>query len=64
MGSARFVIYSYGQALKPKVIDPGNHLATDYQITAEVATRTVVRLEGPPSRPRAVIESFNILPPE
>ena len=64
VGSARFVIYSYGQALKPKVIDPGSHLATDYQITAEVATRTVVRLEGPPSRPRAVIESFNILPPE
>ena len=64
VGSARFVIYSYGQALKPKTIDPGSHLATDYQITAEVATRTVVRLEGPPSRPRAVIESFNILPPE
>lgn len=64
VGDARFVIYSYGQALKPKYINPVSKLAENYQITAEVATRTVVRLEGTPDRPRAVIESFNILPPD
>ena len=64
VGDARFVIYSYGQALKPQLIDPATKLAVNYQITAEVATRTVVRLEGTPDRPRAVIESFNILPPD
>jgi hypothetical protein len=46
------------------VIDPTTRLATNYRITAEVATRTVVRLEGTPQRPRVVVESFNILPPD
>jgi hypothetical protein len=77
----RFVIYAYGQALKPanKSLIPGgtySGLCTNYQITAEVATRTVVRIEGTPDYPRpvgpqdrlnnlrAVVESFNVLPPE
>jgi hypothetical protein len=66
----RFVIYSYGQALKPAThsIYMGSGaffgLCTNYQITAEVATRAVVRVEGAPSKPRTVIESFNILPPD
>jgi hypothetical protein len=66
----RFVIYSYGQALKPApkslytVSGPFFGLCTNYQITAEVATRAVVRIEGAPSKPRTVIESFNILPPD
>jgi hypothetical protein len=70
----RFEIYAYGQALHPannSVIrsDPHFGLCTNYQVTAEFATRTVVRvdlrtnsldqLEG-----SAVVESFNILPPE
>ncbi len=44
----------------------------NYQVTAEVATRAVLRIDvdpvgmtnNPPVRPRAVIESFNILPNE
>ena len=65
MGQARFVIYAYGQALKPERIDPATGRVDNYQVTAEYATRTVIRLEGDPrSRIRAVVESFNILPPD
>jgi len=39
-------------------------LCTNYQITAEVVTRAVVRVDGAPSKPRTVIESFNVLPPD
>ncbi len=71
----RFVIYSYGQALKPAVhsiVTGGQYsgLCTNYQITAEVATRSVVRLDGAqpmpgqPYHPKAVIEKFNVLPPD
>ena len=70
----RFVIYAFGQTLKPAqhaVLPSG--LCTNYQIMAEAATRTVVRLEGvQPSLPgvppppiaalHPVIESFNVLP--
>ena len=65
VGEPRFVIYAYGQALKPLDIDPATGHVNNYQVTAEYATRTVVRLEGDPhTRVRAVVESFNILPPE
>jgi hypothetical protein len=70
----RFVIYAYGQALKPaehSLVTKGGpffQMCTNYQITAEVATRMVVRIDGVDSpnksRPRAVIESFNVLPPD
>ena len=69
----RFVIYSYGQALKPAVhslyqgaVGGGAYfgLCTNYQITAEVATRAVVRIEGAPGKPRTVIENFTVLPPD
>jgi hypothetical protein len=66
----RFVIYCYGQALKPApkslylTSGPFFGLCTNYQITAEIATRAVVRVDGAPSKPRTVIESFNILPPD
>jgi hypothetical protein len=66
----RFVIYSYGQALKPgpKSFYMGSGpyfgLCTNYQITAEVATRAVVHIEGGPSKPRIVVEGFNVLPPD
>jgi hypothetical protein len=65
----RFVIYAYGQALKPAnnaTVTGGTYsgLHTNYQITAEAATRTVVRIDGAPSNPRAVIESFSVLPPD
>lgn len=79
----RFSVYAYGQALQPapdSILVGGNFagLCTNYAITAEVALRAVVRVEGsadptqtntflPFSRrypPRVVVESFNYLPPE
>jgi hypothetical protein len=73
------VIYSYGQALKPATrsrVTSGAFfgLCTNYQITAEVATRAVVRFEGVPPYQfgtnftigtlHPVIESYSVLPPE
>jgi hypothetical protein len=60
----RFVIYAYGQALKPaerSVITSGPYfgLCTNYQITAEAVTRTVVRLEGVPIHPTALMTPTN-----
>ncbi len=80
-GDPRFVIYAYGQALKPadrSLVTSGPYfgLCTNYQITAEMATRAVVRIEGGPTYPHplsrqpplnnlhAVVESFNVLPPD
>jgi hypothetical protein len=78
----RYVIYSYGQTLKPatdSILTSGGTsffgMCTNYQVVAETATRSVVRVEGvtkadgtplPPSQwhPHIVIESFNILPPD
>ena len=73
----RFVIYAYGQSLMPApgsivTDDPYLQLCTNYSITAESAVRTVVRIIGAPKpgdrstnvQPKAVIESFNFLPPD
>jgi len=66
----RFVIYSYGQALKeaPNSLYLGvgvyNRMCTNYQVKAEFVTRTVVRLDGTADQPRAVVESYNELTPE
>ncbi len=79
----RFVIYAYGQALRPAensiITSSGAFfgLCTNYQITAEVAARAVVRVEGSanpkdannanPKRrypPRLKVESYNYLPPD
>lgn len=66
----RFVVYSFGQALKPaeKSIFTGGGanfgLCTNYQITAEAATRAVLRVEGAPDNTHIVVESFNVLPPD
>jgi hypothetical protein len=77
----RFTIYSWGQALKPadrSVVTGGPFfgMCTNYQITAEVVTRAVIRVEGLPLHPqpltdpqpfknlRLVIESYNVLPPD
>jgi hypothetical protein len=82
--SPRFVIYSYGQTLHPaehSLVTGGtfNGLCTNYQITAESATRAVVRVEGtsdpqyingkvdPQGRsypPHLVVEQFNVLGPD
>jgi hypothetical protein len=66
VGEPRFLIYAYGQSLKPadrSIVVGGQYfnLSTNYQITGEVATRTVLRVEGAPRNPRTVIESYNVL---
>jgi hypothetical protein len=88
-GSPRYVIYSYGQALKPApngIYTGGDQffgMVTNYQVVSEIATRAVVRFNSTltnnivfdvnttnwVSQPmltnnNAVIESFNILPPD
>jgi hypothetical protein len=80
----RFVIYSYGQTLHPadhSLVSGGsfNGLCTNYQITAESATRAVVRVEGTADSqfvngkvdslgrsypPHIVVEQFNVLGPD
>ena len=66
------VIYAFGQTLKPAndsvVTAPGPYrgLCTNYQVTAEVATKTAVRIEetrrSNNTTYQAVVESYNILP--
>jgi hypothetical protein len=87
-GSPRYVIYSYGQTLKPA---PGSiysgsgsffGMVTNYQVVSETATRAVVRfgstltnvvstnasgalvMTNQVINNNAVIESFNVLPPD
>ena len=73
LGDPRFVVYSYGQSLKPLNVHLGAqyfNMVTNYQITGEVATKTVLRVQGGPNgqydarNPRVVIESFTVLPAE
>ncbi len=79
VGTPRYVIYAYGQSLKPAdrsiVTSSGPYfgMCTNYQITGEVVTRTVVRFEPANSSSfgypmtnsmRPVVESFTVLPPE
>jgi hypothetical protein len=72
LGEPRFVVYCYGQSLKPAnnslVLNaPANsglfNLCTNYQITGEIVTRTLLRVEASPDaqHPKTVIESYNIL---
>ena len=75
-GDSRFVVYAIGQALKPadaSILTQDTTIngrlipartCTNYQVTAEVAVRAVIRVEGTPQNPRTIVESFNILPPE
>ncbi len=75
-GDRRFVIYAFGQSLKPapqSILTGGPYrgLVTNYEVSGELATRTVMRVElddrnNPPAAPlpRAVVETFNILPPD
>lgn len=68
----RFVVYAFGQSLKPAPRSLTTsadfyNLCTNYQVTGEVITKTTFRVEGElrnPANPlRAVVESYNILPP-
>ncbi len=69
VGLPQFVIYSWGQSLKPKNLyssGSGNllNICTNYEITGEYLTRTVCHVVGDPSAaaPRIVIDNFNIVP--
>jgi hypothetical protein len=83
VGSPRYVIYAYGQGLKPAQgavytgSGPSFGMVTNYQVVSETAARAVVRMETTRTNvfngtnytitvtpPHAVIESYNILPPD
>ena len=77
-GVPRFVVYAYGQTLKPApdgtVLSGGQSfgLVTNYQVVAESATRAVMSVQqvvtntatGPVTNYTTKVESFNVLPPE
>ena len=64
----RFVVYAFGQALQPAPnslylgAGPYNRMCTNYQITAETASKTVIRVDGSVLNPHLVVESYNELP--
>ena len=66
----RFVVYAFGQALKeaPNSLYLGegtfNRMCTNYQVKSESVTRSVIRIEGSLTQPRAVVESYNELTTE
>ena len=65
----RFVIYAYGQALRPApnsriTSGPYAGMYENYQITAESALRAVVRVEGAPEKPHLIVEQFHWLGPD
>ena len=69
--SPRYVIYCYGQALKPapnSLVTSGGSvfgMCTNYQVVAESAVRVVLRVDdaGTPT-PHVEVESYNPLPPD
>jgi hypothetical protein len=88
VGEPRYVLYAWGQSLKPAEygvrlngatlertgvgVDPATKVPINYQITGELASRAVVRVEFETDslgrrrydRPHVVVESFNLLPNE
>jgi hypothetical protein len=69
LGLPQFVIYSWGQSLKPKNLyssGSGNllNICTNYEITGEFLTRTVCHIVSDPvaGAPRIVIDNYNIMP--
>ena len=71
----RYVVYCYGQTLKPAAdgfVGSGDFfgLCTNYQVTAESASRAIIRIENSPTpaNPNAtshiVVEQYNPLPPD
>ena len=65
----RYVLYCWGQALRPapggKILGgPFSQMVTNYQVKAESVVRAVVRVDNAnTTQPHAVIESYNVLPP-
>jgi hypothetical protein len=69
LGLPQFVIYSWGQSLKPKSLyssgsGPLLNICTNYEITGEYLTRTVCHIVSDPgaAAPRIVIDNYNIMP--
>ena len=70
LGLPQFVVYSWGQSLKPKNLyssgsGPLLNICTNYEITGEFLTRTVchiVSTDGTANAPKIVIDNFNIEP--
>jgi len=66
----RYVLYCWGQALRPapggKVLSGAYaQMVTNYQVVAESAVRAVMRVDNAhSSQPHAVVETYNVLPPE
>ncbi|MGC8742248.1 MAG: hypothetical protein ACP5T0_00005, partial [Verrucomicrobiia bacterium] len=75
VGEPRFLIYAYGQSLRPAAgsitFGTGSmfQLCTNYQVVGEAVIRSVIRVENEyiPGEtnlvPRVITESFNLLPP-
>ena len=69
IGKPRYMIYAYGQALKPAersiVFNTGyENMVTNYQVMGEYVTRSLIRLEGSITNPVVVLEKFDVLPSE
>ncbi len=70
VGTPRYVIYCYGQALKPAqngILAGGNYplMCTNYTVVSEAAVRAVVEIQGTPgSTPHVVLKNVNPLPPD
>jgi hypothetical protein len=65
----RYVLYCFGQTLHPApngtvLSGPYFQMVTNYQVVAESALRVVMRVDDAnTSHPHAVVESYNVLPP-
>lgn len=61
----RFVVYAFGQSLREArdsvYVGPGafNRMCTNYVVTGESVSKSVIRIEGSIANPRAVVEGFN-----
>jgi hypothetical protein len=63
----RIVVYAYGQTLHPApasqvLSGPYHGMVTNYEVTGEALIRAVIRFDGAPTNPHAVIEHYNIIP--
>jgi hypothetical protein len=67
LGMPQFVIYSWGQSLKPKNLYSGsgslNNICTNYEITGEFLSRTVCHVVSDPAAaaPRIVVDNYNVM---
>jgi hypothetical protein len=70
VGMPQFVIYAWGQSLRPKSLYNGgtgslaylNNICTNYEITGEYLTRTVCHVVGDPGAgtPKIIVDNFNV----